>query len=657
LLSLAAALALLLLLAPAPPAARAALQPRVLVNGTALTLPADQTPIIENGLTLVPMRAIFEALGASIAWDAQTSTVTGTKGSTVVIITLNAAEATVNGTPVSLAQPARLIGSRTYVPLRFVSEALGARVGWDGETATIRITEKHPVRGGTATLPVDGIYTSLLAYPPGTPDRVIRAIYGDGLLRHQPGSLQLEPALAVDMPTVSNDGRTYTFRLRKGITFHDGTEVTAKDFELALDLASYWSYGWPINNGVARSLTDSYAEDRYTLVLTTKEPMSHVMTLLATIPPVPSHLVRPIPIAEMPIHAFWDAPVGAGPFRFASRTETELTLERNPDFWEAKINPEVGPWLDQLRFRVVKGDRLMLLVKGEIDLYDMAQPIGVPTLLTLSSMTGHEYVRIGHAYFYFNTQRYPTNIPQVRRALSLAFDQQIVVDEMMGGQAVVPPGPLPAFHWATDPNVPPQETDLKQAVALLEEAGFMRNAEGLFEKDGQVLTVQLYFSAGSSLLESIGQLAQWSWARIGVRTEVQFLDYDLMMEKYLKTGRYNVAFGGFTIAPNPTGYLENVWTAAGIQLDAQGNAGGYNRTRYSNPQMDSLVAQLKQTIDPEEQRPLIQQAVAMLNADAPAIWVYSNRYWDFMSRRMKGVVVRNGYGVSHPEYWWVTDQP
>lgn len=136
----------------------------------------------------------------------------------------------------------------------------------------------------------------------------------------------------------------------------------------------------------------------------------------------------------------------------------------------------------------------------------------------------------------------------------------------------------------------------------------MRNAEGLFEKDGQVLTVQLLMSAGSAGLESIGELAYRSWARIGVRTEVLFRNYDVMMEEHLKPGRYNVTFGGFNIAPNPTGYLESVWTAAGMQLDAEGNVGGYNRTRYSNPQIDSLVAQLKQTIDPEEQRPLIQQA-------------------------------------------------
>lgn len=605
------------------------------------------------------MRAIFEALGASVSWDARTFTVTGTKGSTVVTITLDAPEATVNGTYVPLAQPARLIGSRTYVPLRFVSEALGARVGWDGETATIRITDTRPTRGGTATLPVEGIYTSLLAHTPGTPDRVIRAIYGDGLLRHQPGSLQIEPALAVDMPTVSNEGRTYTFRLRKGILFHDGTEVTAKDFELALDLASYWNYGWPINNGVARSLTESYALDRYTLVLTTNEPMAHIMTTLATIPPVPSHLVRPIPIAEMPIHSFWEAPVGAGPFRIASRTETELTLERNPEFWEAKINPEVGPWLDQLRFRVVQGAnaRVMLLAKGELDLYDMAQPIGVPTLLTLSSWSGYEYGRMGHSYFYLNTERFPTNVPQVRRALSLAFDRQVVIDELMGGQATVPPGPIPAFHWTTDPTVQPQKTDLKQAVALLEEAGFVRNAAGLFEQDGQVLTVQLYFSTGSPLLQELGKVAQRSWAQIGVRTEVVFLDYNVMLEQHLKTGRYNVTFGGFNIAPNPTAYLESVWTARGMQLDAQGNVNGYNRTRYSNAQIDSLVAQLKQTMDPDEQRALIQQAVAVLNADAPAIWVYSSRYWDFMSKQIKGVVVRNGYGVSHPEYWYRATHP
>ena len=67
------------------------------MNGTALPLPPDQQPLIENGVTLIPMRAIFEALGATIAWDAATNTVTGTKSATVITLTLGALQATVNG--------------------------------------------------------------------------------------------------------------------------------------------------------------------------------------------------------------------------------------------------------------------------------------------------------------------------------------------------------------------------------------------------------------------------------------------------------------------------------------------------------------------------------------------------------------------------------
>ena len=109
----------------------------VILNGNNLSF--DQTPVIENGTTLVPMRAIFEAMGASVEWDGATQTVTSVKDDTTISLTLNKETATVNSNSISLAVPAKLINGNTMVPLRFVSESLGAEVNWDGTSRTITI--------------------------------------------------------------------------------------------------------------------------------------------------------------------------------------------------------------------------------------------------------------------------------------------------------------------------------------------------------------------------------------------------------------------------------------------------------------------------------------------------------------------------------------
>ena len=99
----------------------------------------SQSPVIENGTTLVPMRAIFEAMGAEVNWDGETKTVTSSKDNTSIKLTVDSNSAEVNGSNVSLAVPAKIVNGSTMVPLRFVSESLGAEVSWDGETKTVSI--------------------------------------------------------------------------------------------------------------------------------------------------------------------------------------------------------------------------------------------------------------------------------------------------------------------------------------------------------------------------------------------------------------------------------------------------------------------------------------------------------------------------------------
>lgn len=114
----------------------------VFVNGGQLTF--DAAPFIENDRTLVPMRAVFEALGATVVWDEETQTVFAAQisenGNNVVSIQIGSNKAFVNSEEQTVDVPAKIVDDRTFVPLRFVSEALNSKVEWDGETQTVTIT-------------------------------------------------------------------------------------------------------------------------------------------------------------------------------------------------------------------------------------------------------------------------------------------------------------------------------------------------------------------------------------------------------------------------------------------------------------------------------------------------------------------------------------
>jgi competence protein ComEC len=111
---------------------------KVVLNGNQLVFD-DVNPIIENGRTLVPLRKIFESLGAKVTWQEATRTVIGEKGSLKVILQIGNKEAYVNNEKITLDVPAKIIDNRTVVPLRFVSESLGTVVNWDGNTYTVKI--------------------------------------------------------------------------------------------------------------------------------------------------------------------------------------------------------------------------------------------------------------------------------------------------------------------------------------------------------------------------------------------------------------------------------------------------------------------------------------------------------------------------------------
>lgn len=116
---------------------------KVMLDGSYLSF--DVPPTIIDGRTLVPMRAIFQALGATIQWDEATSTVTGKKGDTTVILQINSANAIVNGKTIELSVPATIVQDKTMVPARFISESLEAAVGWDEPTQTVLIASKRTI--------------------------------------------------------------------------------------------------------------------------------------------------------------------------------------------------------------------------------------------------------------------------------------------------------------------------------------------------------------------------------------------------------------------------------------------------------------------------------------------------------------------------------
>ena len=217
---------------------------RITLNGQ--TLATDVPPIIRDGRTLVPFRAIFEALGASVEWDPAANAVRGFNGPAFVLLQPDSRLAYSTGKAVNLDVPATIISGRTMVPLRFVSEAMGAQVEWIPATSTVAITHRpetpQPIigkQGEFATVYSGELTTLNYLVTATTAEQLVGANIVETLVEYDRLGI-LRPALA-RFWTISPDGLTYTFHLRQGVNWytHDGkfyAETTAQDF---VDAARY----------------------------------------------------------------------------------------------------------------------------------------------------------------------------------------------------------------------------------------------------------------------------------------------------------------------------------------------------------------------------------------------------------------------------------
>ncbi|WP_241745279.1 copper amine oxidase N-terminal domain-containing protein [Lysinibacillus sphaericus] len=125
-----------------PATAQAAKAITITVDG--VQLKTDQPPAMIQGRVMLPLRAIFEALGANVNWDSRSQTVTGYKGDTTVVLKMKSKVATIDGQSVTLDVPAQILRGRTMVPVRFVSEALGQEVDWNSKNQTVTIISDTP---------------------------------------------------------------------------------------------------------------------------------------------------------------------------------------------------------------------------------------------------------------------------------------------------------------------------------------------------------------------------------------------------------------------------------------------------------------------------------------------------------------------------------
>lgn len=427
----------------------------------------------------------------------------------------------------------------------------------------------------------------------------------------------LQPQLA-ESYTVSDDGLTYTFNLRRGVRWHDGQPFTAADvvatWKIIMDpdFAAFSQLGWD-------KITDIETPDEYTVVMKTAEKYAPFLTYVASSSISPKHWIdKGIDSFKQ---EFGRRPIGTGPFKL-SRWETGqfIELAKFEDYWGG------APKLDKITIKIVPDDNTLMvqLTTGEVQLSDAVSAARIEEARRLPNSVvltreGLEWTHMDLKNIGFLMDK------RVRQALDYATPKQQIVDTLLGGLATIGIGDQAPGTPYFNPNIQPRPYDLAAAAKLLEEAGFKKNAQGILEKDGQPLVIEHWIIAGDQLTRQIQQVIASSWRQLGI--DVQEREEDIKTiwgpNGYQFTQAMTAAMYSWTNSNDPDNMF--YWHSSQIPSDPTGIGGNlpaYFNRYEQQAKFDELTAAGASEIDPEKRKQIYWQIQELLHEEVPVIFMY-----------------------------------
>jgi len=473
------------------------------------------------------------------------------------------------------------------------------------------------LRIGTAAEPsaLDPHYHNL------TPNNTVRRHIFESLV-DQDAKQRLIPALAESWRTI--DDKTWEFKLRKGVKFHDGTEFTAQDFvytvcripNVANSPSSFTLY--------TKGIDSIEVPDPHTLIIRTAAPYPLLPVELTTFGIISAKAAGGETVTfdkagckadSWPsTQAFNDGSlaIGTGPFKLAAYRKGErIVLDRNPDYWGEK------PEWDKVTFRPItsEGPRVAALLAGDVDLVDepplqdlerLRKDPKISVVETLSNRI--IYLALDQAEktptIKGTDDKNPLRDIRVRQAMSMAIDREAIVKRIMNNTAEPAAQLLAPGLFGTNPDLK-FSYDAKRAKELLAEAGYPNGFE---------LTIgtpnDRYIND-----EKIAQAVAQMYSRIGIKTQVDAATVNVFFSRRNK-GEFSVFLGGWSAA---TGEASSPLKSLVATRIKEKGFGPTNYTGYSNPKLDDLLTKALATVDDKEREKLLAEAMKVAVDDVALV--------------------------------------
>jgi peptide/nickel transport system substrate-binding protein len=423
-----------------------------------------------------------------------------------------------------------------------------------------------------------------------------------------------EPGLATEW-SVNADATEYTFKLRQGVKFHDGTPFNGEAVKFTFDRIA----NPDTKSQTAVSLLGPYQEtqvvDDYDIVVKFKSPFAPFLDSAAQ-----PYLGIVSPTAVQKAGADWGVKtiVGTGPFMIQSYTpDSEVVLARNPDYnWAPQLFGQQGASkLEKITFKIIQepATRLAALESGEVDFIDDVPTQDVQRLKDEKKFNVVQQAQPGSGWsLMMNVENPPTDDLAVRKAIALGSDKVGMIQTVWNGIGTPGCGPLTHPMFGFDPKACdylPYNPD--EAGKVLDAAGWKMGADGIREKDGKKLVIQHYFRADSFPGTDMAAFMKADLKKIGIDVNLNGLAQAGYFDA-VRSGKHNTQ-NWWDTATDPDAMVRTL-------LHSSNANGGTNRNRYKNAEMDKLIDQAAGESNPEKRAALYAQIQKKVADDAVMVF-------------------------------------
>jgi peptide/nickel transport system substrate-binding protein len=421
--------------------------------------------------------------------------------------------------------------------------------------------------------------------------------------------LEIVPMLATSW-TITNNGKTYTFKLRPNVVFHDGTpfngEAVKYNFERMLDRA----FASPRRSEI--NLVDKITVvDALTVQIDLDAAFSPFLSVLSD---RAGMMVSPA-VARRLGRDFAREPVGTGPYKFVEkRPQERIVLERFDRHWDRNVGH-----LERIIYRPFTDEqaRLANLRAGELDIIDAVPPTDVPELKKDARVKLLEREGLGWQGIWINVTAAPFNNKALRQALNAAIDRRTLARVVFGDTVTPGNGPFPPGLLGSDagPNARVPERSLDVARAKLREGG---------QPNGFAFTLKI---VPGRVSQQEAQVIQSMAGEAGIRINLEIVEFGALLSQ-LNTQRFEAARLGWSGRPDPDGNIYGFFVTGG----------GLNNSAYSNSRLDGLLDAGRLLTRPELRRRAYADILTVLNEDLPYIFLYWPKEYKTMSPKVAGFV-------------------